>query len=452
MTRLPLTRRRRGAAFLAGLLVLGGCPDPTDLGTDHRGDIGQGALEHAMLSTVQLALVDGQFREVGTCSGTHIGDGFILTNFHCVGQTDLYGPDGTGLGLANGQTYHPQGWVVVLPTLDPAQPPVPTYVAQAVAGDPALDVAVVRIVGGWNGQDPAHPTPLAGPVPIPAMSLADSDVVRPLDYVAVVGYPGVGGRMVTLTEGKIGGYDDQDGDGRNDSFKTTAAIAPGNSGGLAVDSDGRQIGIPTWQFTQGANKVDRLRMVNLARPAVEAALAGGSYAPPAAPYPTPGPYGPPPQPAPTPPDPYGTPPQDPYGTPPPDPYGVPPTAPQPAPPGPYGTPQAQGVLLQGIIVDGVTQQGVPGASILILRAGATYADLQAAIQQGGEAAAAPLLIAGATAGPDGTFQTADPLPRGASYTVVVGGPGYQPRWFDGGLEITAEDPVLTQLNPLAIVR
>lgn len=463
MTR-PLIRALRRTALalggLVGVLALSGegCLDPVEPGgttVDHRSDIGADALDRALLSTVQLALVDGQFRQVGTCSGTHIGDGLILTNFHCVGQTDLYGPDPSGLGLVNGQTYHPQGWVVVLPTLDPAQPPIPTYVAQTVAGDPALDVAVVRIVGGWNGQDPFRPTPLAGPLPIPAMELADSDGVRPLDYVAVVGYPGVGGRTVTLTEGKIGGYDDQNEDGQNDSFKTTASIAPGNSGGLAVNSEGRQIGIPTWQNVQGGNKVDRLRMVNLALPVVQSARAGGSYA---SPQPAPGPYAQPPSPyGPAPADPYAQPPADPYAQPPqpPNPYGQPPSLPDPyqTPADPYGQPQPQpqpdnGVFVRGRVIDGVSQQGVPGATVVILRAGATFEDLQRAVQQGDEQAAVGLIVATATAGPDGSFQTTTPLPRGATYAIIIGGQGYQPRPLN--LEITMEDPVMTELVPIAI--
>jgi hypothetical protein len=63
-------------------------------------------------------------------------------------------------------------------------------------------------------------------------------------------------------------------------LKTSARIAPGNSGGLAADSSGRVIGIPTQNISQD-NPLQqqyvsegRIRPIAAAKPVIEAALTG----------------------------------------------------------------------------------------------------------------------------------------------------------------------------------
>src|SRR5689334_4776344 len=232
-------------------------------------------LDRAVLSTVKILIIDGDSNVFGSCSGTHLGNGYIVTNWHCVGHTDLYGPDDTGMGLQNGDTYNPDGIVAIAPTIDAKKLPKPTFFAKLIAGSPDVDVAVVRVYGMIDQN-----TPLPKSLPMAQMTLDDSDKVGLDDNVYVFGYPGAGGEMLTYTTGKIAGYEDQNTNDNldHDSFKTTAAINPGNSGGLAVDDAGHQIGIPTLTGGEGTGS-GGLRAINIAVPYSNQALKLGGAAP-----------------------------------------------------------------------------------------------------------------------------------------------------------------------------
>jgi serine protease Do len=250
-------------------------------------------LNRDLLGTVKLLILDANGQIFGICSGTHLGGGVILTNFHCVGHTDLYGPDDTGQGLKNGETYNPDGVLGVAPQTDPRQIPKPTYYAHVVAGNPDIDVAVIKI---FSMIDPKAKLPSS--IPIPSVKLADSDKVEVGDPVYVFGYPGAGGDRITYTEGKISGFEDQTNDGKDDSFKTDAAINPGNSGGLSANDDGDQIGISTFNSPgETGPGLGGIREVNLAVPYVNQAIKIGDSTPqplpsqtaaPSTPQPTPG--------------------------------------------------------------------------------------------------------------------------------------------------------------------
>lgn len=264
------------------LVLLGGLFLPA---SDARAELSKDAKKRAQLATVQLLLLDPAEDVIGSCTGTMIDTaGYILTNFHCVGHTDLYGEDDSGLGLKNGDTFHPDGLLIVAPTKDARQAPVPTYVAQFLVGDPSLDIAVVKIISMLD-ENAKLPTK----IPVVPIVLGDSDKVDDLDYVAVIGYPAVGGRKLTTTDGKISGVDDQNDDGEDDSFKTDAEISPGNSGGLAINEAGEQIGIPTAIQVANGGKIARIKMINLTKPLIEQArsLGGAAAGPPNAVNPSP---------------------------------------------------------------------------------------------------------------------------------------------------------------------
>ncbi len=230
-------------------------------------------IDRAMLATVKIIILDPDGKPFGTCSGTHVGDGYIVANWHCVGHTDLYGADDTGMGLKNGDTYNPDGLVVIAPQKDPKQLPKPTFIARVVAGNPDVDVSVVKIISMLDQK-----TALPSTLPMGVMTQDDSEKVNVGDPVYIFGYPGAGGDLITYSEGTISGFEDQTGDGEPDSFKTTAAISPGNSGGLAVDQDGNQIGIPTYQSTVGSG-LGGLREINIAVPYIAQAKELGGATP-----------------------------------------------------------------------------------------------------------------------------------------------------------------------------
>jgi hypothetical protein len=388
-------------ALIAGVLLGGIYIQP------HRAQaLTSDALDGAILSTTELIAIAPDPKDakkvvgLGSCTGTFVTpDGLILTSFHCVGQTDLYGPDDTGLGLKNGDFYYPKGLVLVAPTIDAQHQPKLTYLAQFYAGSTQLDVAVLKIVDTLDKN-----TPLPNPLPILPGKLGDSTKVKISDPVGIIGYPGVGGDLITVTEGKIAGFEDEDGDGNIDSFKTDAKISPGNSGGLAINDAGEQIGIPTYEISKGAASIGRIKMVAVTLPFIQIAEQG----------------------TPTAPQTSGTPQQN------------------PTPSAPPSNPTTQGVVLQGTVVDADTQRGIPDALFVVLNPGTTFQNFK---DSGFDNS---LIAANATTDQDGAYTTAPPLPRGHDFTVIIVADGYTGRYFDNGLTLAPTGSTLFKLDPIAL--
>jgi S1-C subfamily serine protease len=208
-------------------------------------------------------------------------DGLILTNNHVVDKS-LFEYDALGIALSS----------------RPDQLPEVQYLAEVEATDPALDLAIVRIVSDLDGQ-PVDLT-LAYAV------TGNSDDVQIGDRLRILGYPGIGGETITLTEGAVSGFTLERGVAGRAWIKTDATIAGGNSGGLGADIEGHLIGIPTI-VTSGSERgqtvdcrpladtdrdgdidsqdncvpvggfINALRPINLALPLIEAVSAGREY-------------------------------------------------------------------------------------------------------------------------------------------------------------------------------
>ncbi len=101
--------------------------------------------------------------------------------------------------------------------------------AEVVGRDPKTDVALIRVKADR---------------PLAALSLGDSDGVRPGDWVVAIGNPfGLGH---TVTAGIVSAKSRRIGQGPYDDFiQTDAAINPGNSGGPLINLAGEVIGINT---------------------------------------------------------------------------------------------------------------------------------------------------------------------------------------------------------------
>jgi S1-C subfamily serine protease len=513
-----INRTRAWVALIVGVLLTGMFFPMHPAGAA----LEKAKIDRAMLSTVKIIILDPDGKPFGTCSGTHVGGGYIVANWHCVGHTDLYGEDDTGMGLQNGDTYNPDGLVVIAPQKDPKQLPKPTFIAKLVAGNPDVDVSVVKIISMLDQN-----TPLPGTLPMAVMTQDDSDKVEVGDPGYVFGYPGAGGDLITYSEGTISGFEDQTGDGEPDSFKTTAAISPGNSGGLAVDQDGNQIGIPTYQSKIGSG-LGGLRQINIAVPYIKQALSLADSTPGSTnpgvtttPGPTPqgtpgttnGPFGP---------ISFGTDVQNGKLVNPGTSFdsgteqvigafafqgmrngmkwgwvwqyngktvidsrnkatwedgasgvtavslsndgGLPDGSfkvqlyvtnsvvqegsfvigsaqgnTTPTPP----TPSTEGVVLKGRIVDADTSRGVPGGVVVVLKPGTTLDEWDNS--KGDELAAAI-----GVADNDGYYLTSPGLDRDQTYTVIVAARNYERRVFEDGLQITADDSALIELDDLAI--
>ncbi|MFO3796683.1 MAG: S1C family serine protease, partial [Anaerolineales bacterium] len=158
-------------------------------------------------------------------SGTIISpNGLILTNAHVV--------------LPDSETQIKD--LAIFVTLAPEKSPELRYYAEVLQADVRLDLAVLRIVADAQHQ-PIDPDTLY----LPYVRLGDSDLLQLGDPIVILGYPGIGGTTITLTKGEVSGFTAEEGIDARAFIKTSATIAGGNSGGLAANSRGQLIGIPT---------------------------------------------------------------------------------------------------------------------------------------------------------------------------------------------------------------
>jgi S1-C subfamily serine protease len=189
--------------------------------------------------TVNLATFK---RASGACwsgSGTVIApDGLVLTNSH------------VALDRAQAEPV----WVLVNRTVDARSLPQPAFFAQAVLYSPAwggatfgatlLDLAVLTPTLTLDGA-PIQ----AGEVTMRPLPMAATEGTISIgDDLRNIGYPGIGGAQITVTEGTVSGFE-PDGNvqqlGNAGWIKTDATLGGGISGGTTIDQNGFQIGVPT---------------------------------------------------------------------------------------------------------------------------------------------------------------------------------------------------------------
>lgn len=216
---------------------------------DQDGTLDRYEIEQIAHSVVLLANIrNNRVRSTGT--GTIITpDGLILTNAHVVdnGQTLLVG---------------------VLEDLN--DPPEFQFVGEVVSLNESIDVALVAIRYDVEGRS-INTANLDLPY-IPT-TLHPEDVYRG-DAIYIFGYPGIGDDYLVVTTGSIVSVENGDVDGQRLPvwYRTDAEIAPGNSGGLAVNGNGEFVGIPTFVQTEGqtGGRLGGVRPTDVALMAVEA--------------------------------------------------------------------------------------------------------------------------------------------------------------------------------------
>lgn len=270
-------------------------------------------LQKISRSTVKLYALDDYFNIISMGSGTIVSsNGYILTNFHCVGE--------------NGRLYNSDGYVAIALTDDIKKNIQPQYIAQYRSGVESLDLAVVKIIAdlNWNQLNPAD-------LNLVPAKLADSDLVELGDEISILGYPGVGGETITYTAGRVSGFIDEDNDSVIDWIKTDAVVNHGNSGGTAINKNGEMIGVPTAKWVGVDNDVlFYLKPINQAIPVLNDAYAIGDN----------------------------------------------PIFPQPSTTPSYPNEYAynEGITIYGRIVDSFTLRPISGAAFAILQAGVTVDD------------------------------------------------------------------------------
>jgi pSer/pThr/pTyr-binding forkhead associated (FHA) protein len=154
------------------------------------------------------------------------------------------------------------------------------YRGEVVAVDGYLDLAVVKLTRKPSGEV-LEKGDLDG---LTEIRLGNSDAVNSGADVRVVGYPGVSeSDAPNLTRGVVTSPVRDDRLHTNRAYlNVDADVNPGNSGGMAVSSSGRLIGIPTLVNVdeKTLSKVGRIRPVNFAKPLIDAARTGRPYSSP----------------------------------------------------------------------------------------------------------------------------------------------------------------------------
>ncbi|MCB0021444.1 MAG: trypsin-like peptidase domain-containing protein [Caldilinea sp.] len=236
LTRLAILGGALVVVLLAVIVVRGwlASSTPGDLATPLNADA---ALQRAIQATVQvLTPQDDDSDVLSTGSGTVVNGerGFILTNFHVVGDPD------TGHYANASRT----AWIALSPN-GSLQPPEVRYRAEVVDADPALDLALLRIVADADGNRTSDNLNLV------AITVGDSATVQIGDPVTVLGYPGLGGDTITLTRGTVSGFVEG-------WIKTDAETNPGNSGGAAINTAGELVGVPSAGYLESSEVDSRL--------------------------------------------------------------------------------------------------------------------------------------------------------------------------------------------------
>jgi S1-C subfamily serine protease len=226
-----MVNRKFQIAFFALVLLLAACAAPTPTAapqpTATLSQFRNSAVPFEAVVQIWAEFYDesGALQIGWTGSGTIISaDGLILTNAHVVL------PD----------RYFPVDALVVAQTLTQDAEPEPRFYAEVLQADAALDIAVIRVSTDYDGNAVDRAS-----LNLPYVPLGNSDQLNLGDALTILGYPGIGGATVTLTRGEVSGFTSQPDYGQRAFIKTSATIAGGNSGGLAVDALGELIGIPT---------------------------------------------------------------------------------------------------------------------------------------------------------------------------------------------------------------
>jgi S1-C subfamily serine protease len=205
-------------------------------------------------------------------SGTLISrSGLILTNYHVWQFKTTVRLDKENRVAYRLKAATADMLVYMLDSANVFKEPKKKYVAKLVAGDEDKDVVVMRCtLDATTGQDIVTRD-------FPYMKLGNPFAIPLNARIGIVGYPGIGGKTVTMTEGKFLGYVGDD----DCTVKTDAAISFGNSGGSAV-YENSLFGVPTAVSASkgGASFGYIVPVTRAVGPLIAAAIRFGEQAPP----------------------------------------------------------------------------------------------------------------------------------------------------------------------------
>lgn len=158
-----------------------------------------------------------------TSSGSGVilkSDGTLLTNYHVVESEDSF--SGTNL---------PASYQICISQSTSSEPDC-SYVAKLLAVNKNLDLAILKIqtISGVSSL-----------TTFPFLEVRSSDI-NVADPLSIIGYPAIGSETVTTSSGIVSGKVNKYG---STWVKTDALVSFGNSGGAALDSQNKLVGITT---------------------------------------------------------------------------------------------------------------------------------------------------------------------------------------------------------------
>jgi hypothetical protein len=324
-------------------------------------------------------VVEGRLNAVGGGSGVVVSaDGSIVTNYHVVHDKGGRLHDVFVIGRFVGEGKPPQLVCAGRPNRSKL--------------DPTSDLALIKCDMDLDGRA-WTPGRDGGWKPIAAPSTEEVGLGQRL---WVLGYPDVGGGGITFSQGLVDGWTGEEESLARDFIKTDASITHGNSGGPVVDDEGRPVGVATafrLRITNTGQAIETAK-VGLVRPwpalgqAIAIARTGWTPAEGKQSFELE-----------------------------PDSVEVP----------------AEGVLISTKIVDAANQGPVPGATLMVLRAGISSdeIDVNRVDDQ---------VIAWGRSNAEGDVHLKQPVPAPGTYTVVVVARGYAPLLGDGALQLGEATP------------
>ncbi|HEX2686227.1 MAG TPA: trypsin-like peptidase domain-containing protein, partial [Kofleriaceae bacterium] len=344
------------------------------------------AVARAFDSTVMVVaadIVDGRLRARGGGSGVIVGrDGSILTNYHVIHDKNGRLHDVFVIGRFSEQDKAPQ--------LHCAGKPSRSKLLRE------LDLALLKCDLDLDGRSWNPTSGHATWATLPQARTAD---IKMGQRIWVLGYPDVGGGGLTLSEGEALGWSGVDGATGKDFLKTDAAIRHGNSGGPVVDDAGRLIGIASAVRTKQNAAGDVIEVVQAGgrvRPIAAAtdllAIAAAGWTP-----------------------------REGHTD-----VDLQPSAIE-AP--------AEGVQIQSRVLDVANKAPVPGALVMVLRAGVTsgMVDVNRLDDQ---------VLSYGRSNTQGEVLLRQPVPVPGTYTLLVVARGYEPVIGDGELALEANTPAV----------
>ncbi len=199
------------------------------------------SLSKLPVNSVVKIVVDEDTDHAGWGSGIlFTKDGYILTNAHVI-TTPL------GKDVKN---------IKVCYTTTDNQEIKCDYEAKIINADRSEDLAVIKVDGGIKEIKPYSLI----------VQQDDESWTKEIyslgSEITVIGFPGLGGKSITVTKGIVSGYQNGEIDYDDGSMhkipyfiKTDTEINGGNSGGAAFDKNNRYIGIPSFTYSDERGKI-----------------------------------------------------------------------------------------------------------------------------------------------------------------------------------------------------